>query len=36
MHAVYALYGVDKAIPPIYHGLADPKVGLQAVASAYR
>ena len=36
MHAVYALYGVDKAIPPIYHGLAAPKVGLQAVASAYR
>jgi oleate hydratase len=36
MHAVYALYGVDKTIPPIYHGLADPKVGLQAVASAYR
>ena len=27
MHAVYALFGVDKDIPPIYHGLADPKVG---------
>jgi oleate hydratase len=36
MHAVYALFGVDKQIPPIYHGLADPKVGLQALASAYQ
>jgi len=36
MHAVYALFGVDKAIPPIYHGLADPKVGMKVLASAYQ
>ena len=32
MHAVYALFGVEKAIPPIYHGLADPKVGIKVLA----
>jgi len=36
MHAVYNLYGVDKPIPPIYHGLMDPKVGLGALESAFR
>ncbi|MGO4870011.1 MAG: oleate hydratase [Roseiarcus sp.] len=36
MHAVYQLFGVDKPIPPIYHGLMDPKVGLQALESAFR
>jgi oleate hydratase len=36
MHAVYALFGVDKEIPPIYHGLTDPKVGLGVLQSAYR
>ena len=36
MHAVYALFGVDKEIPPIYHGLSDPKAGLGVLQSAYR
>ena len=36
MHAVYRLFGIDKAIPPIYHGLLDPKVGLKALESAFR
>ena len=36
MHAVYKLYGVEKEIPPIYHGLRKPKVGLKALASAFR
>ena len=36
MHAVYALFGVDRAIRPIYHGLADPKVGMKVLASAYQ
>lgn len=36
MHAVYHLYAVDKAIPPLYHGILDPKVGLQALESAFR
>ena len=36
MHAVYGLFDVDKEIPPIYHGLLDPKVGLKALESAFR
>lgn len=36
MHAVYRLFGVDKEIPPIYHGLLDPMVGLKALESAFR
>ncbi|MGO9027943.1 MAG: oleate hydratase [Acidimicrobiales bacterium] len=36
MHAVYRLFGVDKEIPPIYHGLLDPKVGLRALESAFK
>jgi oleate hydratase len=36
MHAVYQLFGVDMEIPPIYHGLLDPKVGLKALESAFR
>ncbi|MGD0640851.1 MAG: oleate hydratase [Roseiarcus sp.] len=36
MHAVYELFGVNKQIPPIYHGLMDPKVGLRVLESAYR
>jgi len=36
MHAVYELFGVGKPIPPIYHGLADPKVALGVLRSAYR
>ena len=30
MHAIYTLLGVDRAIPPIYHGLLDPKAALSA------
>ncbi len=36
MHAVYNLFGVKKEIPPIYHGLLDPKVGLEALRAAFR
>jgi|ERR1035441_4719762 oleate hydratase len=36
MHAVYTLLDVDKQIPPIYHGLLDPKVGLIALESAFK
>jgi oleate hydratase len=36
MHAVYTFFGVDRAIPPIYHGLLDPKVGVKALQSAFR
>jgi oleate hydratase len=36
MHAVYTLFGVDREIPPIYHGLLDPKVGINALESAFR
>jgi oleate hydratase len=36
MHAVYRLFAVDKAIPPIYHGLMDPKVGIQALESVFK
>jgi oleate hydratase len=36
MHAVYHLFNVEKPIPPIYHGLMDPKVGLQALESAFK
>lgn len=28
MHGVYGLMGVDTEVPPIYHGIADPKVAL--------
>ena len=35
MHAVYQLFGVDKPIPPIYRGLHDPKVGLEALTAAF-
>jgi len=31
MHAVYGLFGVDRAIPPIYHAIADPAVSVQAL-----
>ena len=34
MHAVYALLGVDRLIPPIYHGTRDPKVALKALETA--
>jgi oleate hydratase len=36
MHAVYGLFGVDKQIPPIYHGLHDPAIGLAALKAAFR
>lgn len=35
MHAVYGLFGVHKPIPPIYQGLHDPQVGLEALAAAF-
>lgn len=34
MHAVYELRGIDKPIPGIYHGLADPKVAFDALRTA--
>ncbi len=36
MHAVYTLFAVDKPIPPVYHGLLDPKVGVRALEAAFR
>ncbi len=33
---VYQLFGVTKPIPPLYNGLKDPKVGLQALRAAFR
>jgi oleate hydratase len=36
MHAVYNLFGVKKQIPPIYHALLDPKVGVAALESIFR
>lgn len=36
MHAVYNLFGVKKDIPPIYHGMLDPKVGLNALKASFR
>jgi len=36
MLAAYALLGIERDIPDIYHGLMDPKVGLQAVEVAMR
>lgn len=36
MRAVYHLFNVDKPIPPIYHGLFDPRVGLSALESAFK
>lgn len=36
MHAVYTLFDVDQPIPPIYHGLLDPKVGIRALEAAFR
>ena len=35
MMAVYHHFGVDKEIPPIYHGLADPKVAWSALRTAF-
>jgi oleate hydratase len=36
MHAVYRMFAVDKPIPPMYHGLMDPLVGLRALESAFK
>jgi oleate hydratase len=36
MHAAYTLFNVNKPIPPIYLGILDPKVGLQALESAFK
>lgn len=36
MLAVYRLLGVQRAIPEIYNGMLDPKVGLQALEAAFR
>lgn len=36
MRAAYALFNVDKPIPPIIHGIMDPKIGLQALESAFK
>jgi oleate hydratase len=35
MHAVYQLFHVDKKIPPVYHGLLDPAVGIKALEAAF-
>ena len=35
MHAVYNLWGVPKKVPPIYHGLLDPRVGVKALESLF-
>ena len=36
MEAIYALFGVERQIPPIYHGLLDPKIGKQAVECLFK
>jgi oleate hydratase len=36
MHAVYRLLGVDRAIPPIYHGVLDPRAALNATKTLLR
>jgi oleate hydratase len=36
MLAVYTLLDVERPIPAIYHGIADPKVGLKALGTALR
>ncbi len=36
MRAAYALFNVDKPIPPIIHGIMDPHIGLQALESAFK
>jgi oleate hydratase len=36
MHAVYTLLTVDRHIPPIYHGLLNTKVTINAVHAALK
>ena len=31
MHAVYGLLGLNNKIPPIYHGISDPKVAMASL-----
>jgi len=31
MHGVYGLMGLDLEVPPIYHGIADPKAALASL-----
>ncbi|MGH8626318.1 MAG: oleate hydratase, partial [Gammaproteobacteria bacterium] len=35
MMAVYHHFGIDKEIPPIYHGMSDPKVAWSALRTAF-
>ena len=35
MTAVYHHFGVNEKIPPVYHGLADPKVAWSALKTAF-
>jgi oleate hydratase len=35
MLAVYTLFGVNEQVPPIYHGLADPRVALEALRATF-
>ncbi len=35
MMAVYHHFGVDRKIPPIYHGLADPKIAWSALKTVF-
>ena len=36
MHAVYTMLDVDRQIPPVYHGLSDPKVAISALRAGLR
>lgn len=36
MHAIYTLLGVDRTIPPIYHGILDPATALRATKTLLR
>jgi oleate hydratase len=36
MHAIYTLFGVDRTIPPIYHGILDPRAALSATKTLLR
>lgn len=36
MHAVYTLLGIDRPIPPIYHGILDPRAALSATKTLVR
>jgi oleate hydratase len=36
MHAVYTLLGIDRKIPPIYHGIFDPAAALSATKTMLR